>query len=975
MRSWHVAFLGLREFPSDLTEFELAFFFSYSDAERSAIASRRGELHQLAGAIHLGFIKMTGRMLDSFEMIPRPLLEHLGDILGIAVPTLASLRALYSRRSTLFEHQRWAAQILGFQSLTDRQERYLATLLRKEAQKTVTQGPLLQFTKRWLYEQHVLIPGERRLLDLVRAAIPQAERDMLEAIASAIPGEVRARWLSELFHPHRGRQSVLEWLQKDPKKASRTSLTEQVQRVAFLKGLGVHAYPLDEIRLERQRRYAQRMRRRRPARFQEIQEPRRTLELVCFLRMTLLQTADVLISLADKKALRIRHDTVARVTGENTQRLIALRQRICALQAFARSADRTADELREAIFSLLADEDGMTFTSRAAETRYRMSDNAYHIRPLLKALLVLDFEGAPENPLIEAIKKLRGFYRDDLSRLPADTDGSFAPLWQQIIQAADRARAFRAYEAAVLYKLRKALRNGSVWVSYSLSYRSRDQLLIPATQWAEERKHFYRRLDVPMDPSQFLDRFTPLVETGLEQLAEIVESAGVEIEKGELLVHKLEAEETSPQVEQTRQALFRAIGHVQLPDLIMEMDSHTRFSVLLLGRAARSERELLTIYGALLAHGTDMTARSIALMIPGVSETAIAEAMHLLEDDQALRASNDASIEFMRRHAITGHWGEGAFASADAMSLDTTRHLYSARIDPRRRTPGIGIYTHKLDHWGLIYDQPVVLMQRQAGVAIEGMVRQQSSGDIERLAVDTHGFTYFAMAIAKVLSFDLCPRLKGLRRQKLHVPAGTAIPSILEPIVEPDITLQQIESGWDSFIRVAASVEGGWTSGVLALERFGAASRADPIHKCGTALGKVLLTLFLCDFLNNETFRRELLRILNRGESTHTLMRAIHSGNISAARGRRRDELVAISGSLTLLSNLAMAWTTHHMQAVLDTWQQESRHEIDGEVLKHIGPLHFEGINFRGTFHFPVHKYLKRLIRQGPEEGFQLGEQ
>ena len=219
------------------------------------------------------------------------------------------------------------------------------------------------------------------------------------------------------------------------------------------------------------------------------------------------------------------------------------------------------------------------------------------------------------------------------------------------------------------------------------------------------------------------------------------------------------------------------------------------------------------------------------------------------------------------------------------------------------------------------------------------------------------------------------PDSKGLRRQKLHVPKGTAIPSILEPIVEPDITLQQIESGWDSFIRVVASIEGGWSSGDLALERFGAASRADPIHKCGTALGKVLLTLFLCDFLNNETFRRELLRILNRGESTHTLMRAIHYGNISAARGRRREELVAISGSLTLLANLAMSWTTHQMQAVLDTWRQENRHEIDGEVLKHIGPLHFEGINFRGTFHFPVHKYLKRLIRQGSADGFQIQEQ
>jgi hypothetical protein len=368
--------------------------------------------------------------------------------------------------------------------------------------------------------------------------------------------------------------------------------------------------------------------------------------------------------------------------------------------------------------------------------------------------LALNFEGAPENPLIEAIEKLRALYRDALSRLPAGTDGSFAPLWQQLIQVPDRSRAFRAYEAAVLFELRKTLRNGSVWVSYSLSYRSRDQLLIPSTQWAEERKRFYRRLDVPMDPSEFLARFTPVLETGLEQLAKVVESGGIEIEKSELLVHKLEAEETSPQVDQTRQALFREIGHVQLPDLITEMDNHTRFSRMLLGREAGSEHELLTIYGALLAHGTEMTARGVALMIPGVSETAIAAAMHLLEDDQALRAANDASVEFMCRHAITSHWGEGAFASSDSMSLDATRHLYSARVDPRRRTPGIGIYTHKLDHWGLIYDQPVVLMQRQAGVAVEGTVRQQSSSDIERLAVDTHGFAYFAMATAKVLGFD-----------------------------------------------------------------------------------------------------------------------------------------------------------------------------------------------------------------------------
>jgi TnpA family transposase len=64
-------------------------------------------------------------------------------------------------------------------------------------------------------------------------------------------------------------------------------------------------------------------------------------------------------------------------------------------------------------------------------------------------------------------------------------------------------------------------------------------------------------------------------------------------------------------------------------------------------------------------------------------------------------------------------------------------------------------------------------------------------------------------------------------------------------------------------------------------------------------LGQLLRTLFLCDYLSHEGFRREVLRILNHGESVHTLQRAIHFGSIAAARGRRREELVAISGSLT----------------------------------------------------------------------------
>jgi hypothetical protein len=154
----------------------------------------------------------------------------------------------------------------------------------------------------------------------------------------------------------------------------------------------------------------------------------------------------------------------------------------------------------------------------------------------------------------------------------------------------------------------------------------------------------------------------------------------------------------------------------------------------------------------------------------------------------------------------------------------------------------------------------------------------------------------------------------------------------------------------------------GWTSAVLALTRFGSAARADPIHQAGSALGKLLRTLFLCDYLSNELFRREVLHILNRGESVHTLQRVIHFGSIAASRGRRREELVAISGSLSLLANIVMAWMTQRIQQVLDTWQKAGARRVEPEVLRHIAPVHFQDINFRGMMQFPMARYRSRLI-------------
>ena len=139
-------------------------------------------------------------------------------------------------------------------------------------------------------------------------------------------------------------------------------------------------------------------------------------------------------------------------------------------------------------------------------------------------------------------------------------------------------------------------------------------------------------------------------------------------------------------------------------------------------------------------------------------------------------SSLSAVLEFMQRHPSAITWGRSDLASSDMMSMETTKRVWQARLHPRRNTPSIGIYSHVRDRWGIFHAQPFVLNERQAGAAIEGVVRQERI-ETSQLAVGTHGYTDFAMALARLLGFDLCPRLKELKQRQLYVPRGMAIPA------------------------------------------------------------------------------------------------------------------------------------------------------------------------------------------------------
>lgn len=194
MQSWQTIYLGLRELPREISTFELQSFFTYSRTERELINARRGNAHKLGLALHIGFLRLSGRLLNSVRIVPTTLWQHLGNEIGTTGPELASLRALYVRGRTLFDHQKLACEVLGFQWMTEHQRRALVRTLRDEVARCADRDQLLVFGRRWLYQSKILIPRDRDIRVLITAALGQLEEETAETIATVVPPELLARW-------------------------------------------------------------------------------------------------------------------------------------------------------------------------------------------------------------------------------------------------------------------------------------------------------------------------------------------------------------------------------------------------------------------------------------------------------------------------------------------------------------------------------------------------------------------------------------------------------------------------------------------------------------------------------------------------------------------------------------------------------------------------------------------------------------
>jgi hypothetical protein len=170
------------ELPARLTEFDLRQFFQLTSADIAAIRERFRADRFAAVGLQLVCLRAFGRPLDRFAAVPRNLLQYVCEAFSAPLLSIASLKTLYQRRPTLYEHQQWVKEHLGIKPFDVTSQAALLEMLRVQAAAAADVDELVTTAQRWLYDRCRLIPGQRQITDMARHAFSAYEAQMLTAV-------------------------------------------------------------------------------------------------------------------------------------------------------------------------------------------------------------------------------------------------------------------------------------------------------------------------------------------------------------------------------------------------------------------------------------------------------------------------------------------------------------------------------------------------------------------------------------------------------------------------------------------------------------------------------------------------------------------------------------------------------------------------------------------------------------------------
>ena len=203
------------------------------------------------------------------------------------------------------------------------------------------------------------------------------------------------------------------------------------------------------------------------------------------------------------------------------------------------------------------------------------------------------------------------------------------------------------------------------------------------------------------------------------------------------------------------------------------------------------------------------------------------------------------------------------------------------------------------------------------------------------------------------MGYQFSPRLADIGQARFWRIDAQADYGLLDSLARQRIKPHRIENLWDDVLRLGGSLQLGKLSALEAMRVLQRAGQPSSLGKAIGELGRIAKTLYLLNYLDDDTYRRRILTQLNRGESRHDLARTIYHGRKGELWQRYREGQEEQLNALGLVTNVIILWNTLYMNQALEHLRTQGW-DIRPDDVARLSPLGFSHINMLGRYYFEL---------------------
>jgi TnpA family transposase len=942
--------------PVDPSEDELAQHWSLTLEDVAVIAECRGPDHRRRFALQLCVLRNQGRFLEDYRHAPVKIVNHLSRQLGL--------------EPVLFLDRPGRAQTERAQSLRIRRhlgirnfDRHVAADLRAWLRPAALEGrTVLELVTRAhdkLREWHVMLPAASTLERLVTAEVTQATTDLYSQISSKLPQSLREAIDLLVEVPEGDARSSLFRLKDYQKSPNASVIRADIVRLHLIEDLLGKGVGLEELDPQIIRQLGQLGRRYDAGDLRRFAKPKRDALVACYLidaRKTLI---DQIVEMNDQ--FLISMNRLSRNAVEKQRKPLQRRARdglqhvLGAIdELVAADGGQTLDAFRDALGT-----PALVEAAQACRAYERLEARGHldamlarysTLRQHLPAFFALPFQAAAgSEPLLGAIEIQRALDAGTRGALTTDDPHGFVQAdWRPHLVTDGKTGKHLdrgIWEISLAYAVRDALRAGSLFLTESREHVSFWNLVYDDESWRKNKQEAYQRLTLPLDGNAFIDKLKVEFEAAARAAQQgLPTNRFASVVNGRLKLKKRDALAISQAVLKLRATIAASLPRVRIEDLLQDVDEWCGFMSAFqpLGgyqkRAADLHRSLLA---TIIAHGTNLGLAAMSQSVDTLTAEALQDTSRWFLRDATIKAANTILVNHHHGLKISSIWGDGTRSSSDGQRFAVERRSLLGSLYPRYfgyYEHVLQLYTHTSDQDSVYGTQAISCAPREAGYVLTGILGNDTDLAIREHTSDTNGFTEHLFALCALLGINFMPRLKDLSDQVLSRIDRDTDYGDLQPLFRGRINIELILEQWDELVRLAASLKDRLTPAHVVMQRLVNANASDRLAGALSQLGRLIKTLHILRYIQEEKLRDAIQMQLNRGEFRHILAKSLFFANWGTFRSGDYEEVMNKASCLSLLSNAVLVWNTVHIARIVDQLRAAG-HLVEDENLARVSPL------------------------------------